>query len=70
MAIDDDVLEEARHIAAAEGKSVGAVISALARRALAPVGIAQRDGLPFFDVPDDAPRITSVDVSRALDDDR
>jgi putative antitoxin of VapBC-like toxin-antitoxin system len=68
LVIDDDVLEEARQMAAADGRSVGAVISALARRSLAPVTITHRSGFPIFDVPTDAPRITTEDVSRALDD--
>lgn len=66
--IDDDVLEDAKQIAAAEGRSVGAVISDLARRALAPTQIADGDGFLVFDVPDDAPPITAEDVARALDD--
>lgn len=68
IAIDDDVLEDARHIAAAEGRSVGAVISALARRALAPVQITVRGDLPVFAVPEDAPAFGSEDVGRALDE--
>lgn len=67
--IDDDVLEDARQIAAAEGRSVGAVLSSLARRALAPTPITENDSrFPVFDVPDGAPTITSEDVARALDD--
>jgi len=55
-------------MAAADGRSVGAVISALARRSLAPATITHRSGFPVFDVPTDAPRITTEDVNRALDD--
>lgn len=67
--IDDDVLEDAKHIAAAEGRSVGAVISELARRSLAPAQIAADDrGFPVFDVANDAPAITHEDVARAMDD--
>lgn len=69
LAIDDDVLEEAKQIAASDGRSVGAVISSLARRSLAPITIAVRDGFPVFDVRDDAPRISAHDVVRALDED-
>lgn len=68
LAIDDDVLRDARVISVAEHRSLGEVISALARRSLAPVEITQRDGFPVFDVPGDAPPITSDDVARALDD--
>jgi hypothetical protein len=69
LQIDDDVLEDARSIARAEGRSVGAVISELARRSLRPVGIKHVDGLPVFDVPADAPIVTSEDVARALEED-
>lgn len=68
LAIDDDVLEEAREIAAAEGRSVGAVLSNLARRSLAPVGIKLDAAFPTFDVAPDAPTITSAAVARALDE--
>lgn len=68
LAIDDDVLRDARAIAAAEHRSLGEVISSLARRSLAPVGITHHDGFPVFDVPSDAPTITSGDVSHALDE--
>lgn len=68
LAIDDDVLAEAREIAAAEGRSVGDVISALARRSLSPVGIRLDNGFPVFDVAPDARAITADDVARALDD--
>lgn len=68
LAIDDDVLQEARELAAAEHRSLGEVISALARRSLAPVEITHHDGFPVFDVPADAPTITTDDVARALDD--
>lgn len=68
LSIDNDVLDDARQIAAAEGRSLGSVISALARRSLAPPEIVVRDGLPIFDVPVDAPTITSEDVARASDD--
>lgn len=68
LAIDDDVLEEARLIAAAENRSVGAVISMLARRSLRPTPLADDDGFPVFDVAEDAPVITSHHVARALDD--
>lgn len=68
LAIDDDVLDDARELAATQGRSIGAVISDLARRSLAPVGIVVRNGLPVFDVPDDAPAISPEDVARALDE--
>lgn len=68
LAIDDDVLEDARLLAAAEGRSVGAVISDLARRSLAPAAITEDDGFPVFLVAKDAPAITPEHVARALDE--
>ncbi|BBZ51701.1 hypothetical protein MHEI_34180 [Mycobacterium heidelbergense] len=69
LQIDDDILEDARSIARSEGRSVGAVISDLARRSLRPVGIVVVDGLPMFDVPPDAPIIADEDVARGLEED-
>jgi hypothetical protein len=68
LRIDDDVLRDARKIARIEGRSLGAVISELARKSLKPVGIVEVDGLPVFDVPADAPTVTSEDIARALED--
>ena len=39
LQIDDDVLEDARRMASAQGRTVAAVTSELARRALQPVSI-------------------------------
>lgn len=65
--IDDGVLAAARAIAEAEKRSIGSVISDLARRGLVP---DQRRGksFPTFDVPEDAAPITPELVSRALDE--
>ncbi|MFZ1085328.1 MAG: hypothetical protein WAN35_10215 [Terracidiphilus sp.] len=61
LAIDDDVLAAAREMASSERKSVGEVITALARQALRPkVSIyATRNGVPLLRVPPGAQRITS-----------
>lgn len=61
LAIDDDILAAAKEIAATEGKSVGEVISELARNALRPttVGLKSRNGLPLLPVRAGAPRVTS-----------
>jgi hypothetical protein len=50
LAIDDDVLAAARRLAAHEGKSVGAIVSALARQSLTPKGKgpATRNGFPLL----------------------
>ncbi len=68
LLIDDDVLESAREISAADGRGVGKVISDLARRALRPTPIRRGGAFPVFDVPPDAPPITTADVARAQDD--
>ena len=61
LAIDDDVLAAAREMAVSERKSVGEVISALARHALrpAPASGRTRNGVPLLEVRSDAPRVTS-----------
>ena len=65
--IADDVLETARAIAA-EGRSLGEVVSRLARRGLSPAGRATKPGLPAFAVPDDAPPLTADMVRGALEE--
>lgn len=68
LQIDDDVLADARRMAHAQGRTVGAVISELARRALRPIGIRDDGEFPVFDVPEGAPTITPEDVARAIDE--
>ncbi len=65
--IDDSVLAAARAIAQSENRSLGDVVSDLARRGLIP---DQRDSstFPTFDVAPDAPVITVDMVERALDE--
>lgn len=66
LAIDDDVLSAAREIAAAESKSVGEIISSLARKALAPAERRPktRNGVPLLKVRPGARRVTSELVHR------
>lgn len=61
LAIDDDVLAAAREIAATQRKSVGEVISSLARNALRPAepGRRTRNGVPLLSVGPNSPRVTS-----------
>ncbi len=61
LAIDDDVLAAAKEMAATEGKSVGEVISSLARDAMRPVPgrRATRNGVPLLAVRPGAQRVTS-----------
>jgi hypothetical protein len=70
VAIDDDVLEAARKLAAARDQPLGKVVSDLMRRGLAvrseyPAGEA---GFPTFEVREDSPPITLEDVKRDEDD--
>ena len=66
LVIDDDVLSAAKEMAAIEQKSVGEVISSLARRALLPPGTRARtrNGVPLLKVRKGAPRVTSELVHR------
>jgi hypothetical protein len=61
LAIDDDVLAVAKELAATERKSVGEVISSLARRALRPTDSDRktRNGVPLLSVRPGAHRVTS-----------
>ncbi len=67
--LDDDVVAAARELAAGERRSLGAVISELARRGLMPARVDVADGLPVIRVPSGAPPITPEMVRRALDED-
>ena len=60
LVIDDDVLSAAKELAAMEKKSVGEVISSLARRALTPreSKAKTRNGIPLLKVHKGAPRVT------------
>lgn len=69
LRIDDDVLKAARALAEAENRSIGEVVSDLARKGLRPDPQTRTDrGFPVFDVPEDIPPLTLEDVERALDD--
>lgn len=69
LVIEDDVLEVARSFAEAEGKSLGEVISELARRGLAPRSQEATDeGFPVFSLPPEAKPITLEKVHRALEE--
>ncbi|OHU92301.1 antitoxin [Mycobacterium talmoniae] len=67
--LDDDVVAAARELAASERRSLGAVISELARRGLAPARVESDNGLPVIRVPAGTPAITPGMVRRALDED-
>lgn len=67
--IDDDIVAAARELAAYERRSLGAVISELARRGLTPSRVEASMGLPVIHVPAGTPPITPEMVRRALDED-
>ncbi len=70
LLIDDDILNAARAIAEQTQRSLGAVVSDLARRGLKPRPEAPaRSGLPCFSVSDKARPFTPEAVRRDLDDD-
>ncbi|CCG05071.1 hypothetical protein [Blastococcus saxobsidens] len=66
--IDDDVVAAARELAAGERRSLGAVISELARRGLTPARVESEDGLPVIRVPSGTAPITPGMVARALEE--
>lgn len=70
LAIDDDVLAAARGLAARERKSLGEVISALAREALKPppAGRKSRNGIPLLPVRRGAAPVTPELVNRLRDE--
>jgi hypothetical protein len=61
LAIDDDVLAAAKEMAATQRKSLGEVISALARQAMRPApSVARtRNGVPLLAVHPGSQRVTS-----------
>ena len=67
--LDDDVVAAARELAAAERRSLGSVISGLARRGLTPASVSVDGDLPVIRVPAGSPPITPAMVRRALDED-
>lgn len=67
--LDDDLLGAARELAAAERRSLGSVISELARRGLTPSRVDADGMLPVIRVPAGTPAITPEMVRRALDED-
>ena len=70
VTIDDDVLRAARALARQRGQSLGAVLSALARRGLRPPGaIAYRGDFPVFEVREGSPVFGPEEVADALDED-
>ena len=63
--IDDDVVAAARELAASERRSLGSVVSELARRGLTPARLEAEGDLPVIRVPAGTPPITPEMVRRA-----
>ena len=67
LQLDEDVVAAARELAASERRSLGSVISELARRGLTPAQVDTTGDLPVIHVPSGTPPITAEMVRRALD---
>jgi len=70
LAIDDDVLMAARQLAEAQQKSLGSVISSLARKALKPDRPMQktRNGIPLLPIQPGATPATTELVRQLIDE--
>jgi hypothetical protein len=71
LAIDDDILAAARHLAEREQKSVGEVVSALAREGLARAsgaGKSERNGIPLLPLRQAAVPVTLELVNQLRDE--
>jgi hypothetical protein len=69
LQVDDDILQAAKALARSQQRSLGKVISDLARRGLQPSGKQSvHHGFPVFTVAADASPVTDADVKAALDD--
>jgi len=66
--LDDDLLAAARELAAAERRSLGSVVSELARRGLTPARVESEGDLPVIRVPSGTPAITPEMVRRGVED--
>ena len=66
--LDDDVLAFARELAHAEGRSIGAVVSELARRGATPSRVELDGKFPVVHAPAGSAVITPAMVERALED--
>ena len=68
LAIDDDVLAAAKELAERQHKTVGEVVSALARQSLQrPTAKRQRNGVPLLPVSNPSAAVT-LDIVNALRD--
>lgn len=71
LTLDEDIARIARELAHEQNKSLGTVISELARKGLTagtPYTRNRKNALPTFVVREDSPRITLSDVKRDEDE--
>jgi len=69
LAIDDDVLAAVRALAEEQGRTIGEVVSDLARRSLCrPTPQAERNGVPLLPVSNDQARVTLEIVNGLRDE--
>ena len=66
--LDDDVVAAARELATETRRSLGSVVSELARRGLTPARVEAEGDVPVIRVPAGIPAITPEMVRRALDE--
>jgi hypothetical protein len=66
--IDDDVFAAGRELAAGARRSLGSVISELARRGLTPACLEAEGDLPLIRVPPGTPALTPEIARRALEE--
>ena len=68
--IDDDVLQAAKEIARAHGKTTGQIVSELLRKALQPAATSRRirNGVPLIKRRAGAPVLTMARVNELRDD--
>ncbi len=69
LAIDDDALEAARHLARRRRLSLGKAVSELVRRGVRqPLVTAERNGLAIVQLPPDTPTATAAEVDEELEE--
>ena len=69
LQVDDDVFQAAKTLARSQRRSIGKVLSELARRGLQPAGKQTvHQGFPVFSVDANASPVCDDDIKAALDD--
>ncbi len=69
LAIDDDVLAAAKGLAQIQGRSIGEVISDLARQSLRrPIALGRRNGVPLLPISRENAQVTLAVVNALRDE--